>query len=628
MQLAVVTDIISHFAGLLRIEIDPPRAWERPDGAPRWHLSGTTASNGTHHLLSPDAPTPTPSAPFLITAADSSHDPHLKTWTGNYTRLSHGPMPPLAHVSPLPPLPVCPFGGMSVAGDGGTETATNVKVIWNGPDQAIVDDHQVNMLIGNTAYVDHLAGSLPFASLANVEPLIEEAYAAIPSDVPQLGLSDSQELPLVQSYEEGLATGQSSQAATLHQGTTVDGILTSGDGSPLPATLPTTTLPSAENVAYGQTVVLGHDTAANAAVVVDTSAAPLTTIVQGNAYAIDLIVQSNVVQNEDALATSGAPDLATLVGANSVHNTATFTQLPNVVAGTVTGTLGQAMTVNVVHGNLYDVNAITQQNVLLNNTLYVGTPSVDHYYAVLGGNGQENALTVTHDGPTYDILVVLGNSYQGNVVYQENVLSSNNEVGVAFSPSASAGETLQTGGDTITNQASIATIGAPRWQAESGGLQAFVQDLLKNGDAAKLFPGLPAYGANVQVTIVTGNYYQMNLESQTNVVANSTRTLADLTKGAAAPQQVIAGVDTLSNAATIVAAHALDGQYVNGKAYETAMLVQTNLVDTHASTSAAASPAALVPDLVPFLDPSHAADVGPSAPTTLAAHDAHHAAFA
>lgn len=617
MQLGVITEIITHFVGLLHVAPDAERNGAHPDGAPYGRGPGYAPTpHGHSHGPLPQLD-PAATRPLLDAVQQGEPDGHFARWIVKAHSVAqkghHDPVPIKPYEMP-PPAPMA--GG---AGGDGLADDSGVHVRWLGPDQAVIDDHQVNMLIGDTSYVDHVAGALPIPADVQLESLIQTAYAVVPAGVPSLGTSASQELTIVKSFEDGLASGTTPAAGTLTVGTFVDGAATSADGTPIAPSLPVTTFdfdtPTATNIAQAQAIVLGHDTAANAALIVDTSAAPLTMIVEGNAYSANIIVQANVVQNIDQVAVSGAPDLGAIFDANSIHNTATFAELPYVVSGTATGSLAQTYAVTVVNGDLYDVNTVTQQNVLYNDSLYVGTPKTDHYYAVLGTDGQENALYVTHDGPSYDVLIVRGSSYQVNEILQENVLSSNNTIGVAFNPDNGASDMLKAGGNTISNQASIEVIGAQGWQPTTPDLQAFVQSLMASGEASGALPALPSYGSDVTVTVVEGNYYQLNLISQTNVVANSTSALADLTKaGAGTPGTVLAGVDTLSNAATIVSAHALDTQYVSGQQYSMSMLVQTNIVDAHATTSGA-SPAALSPDLVPFLDSANVSDVGTLPPS-------------
>ena len=419
------------------------------------------------------------------------------------------------------------------------------------------------MLIADTSYVDHLAGEpLPIPTGSAIVDMISQAYAPIADHgAPVLGNSDAKEIPILQAYENALPSSATSTAHGILPGTWVDGVHTSSDGSTVPLTLPVTSLdftpPTANDVPLGQTIVTGHDIAGNVALIQDTSAAPLTTIVEGNAYHCDLIVQTNVVQNIDAIATNAPGGFASALaaGGDVVHNTAHFEQLPAVVSTTISGEFAQSWNVQVVNGDFYDVNAVTQQNALINNTLYVGTPETDHYFAVLGGNTQLNQFEFTHEAPVYDLLIVLGNSYTANAIYQENVLLNDTKAGVVFSPTNEGGDSLIAGHDTVTNDAAIADFGTTQWNSTTPELQALVHSLVADGNAAHGFPGIESLGTTVNVMIVTGNYYDLNLISQTNVVSNSSNVLADFTKaGLNVPTSLTLGHDTLTNSAAIVSA--------------------------------------------------------------------------
>ncbi|WP_158811698.1 hypothetical protein [Beijerinckia sp. L45] len=631
MQIGAVTDIITHFVGLLHLDIDPDREWSKPDGSGRDGQNSQTSleqlRSGQHH---PDMAT-AGSSPSYVPATRQHDDlvPRLPKIAAHPLLVK----PHLPHLHLQPPPDAAPDAPQAGAGgDGGYSVdAQSASSDWHGADQGVVDVHQVNMLIANASYVDHFDGGLlpmPYGTPV-VHDMIDQAYAVIPADAPGLGQTDSQEVVTFKSFGDSLAVGSTSSADSLHFGTTVDGVLVSSDGSPAALTLPVTTvdttLPTADGVPLGQTIVTGSNIAGNEALISDTSATPITTIVMGNEVHADLIVQSNVVQNIDSLATASstfAQDL--LTGGNTVQNTAHFEQLPLTFSTNVSGDLGTNWNVQVVNGDFYDVNAVTQQNVLINDTLYAGAPQTDHYYAVLGGNTQVNQFEVTHDAPTYDLLIVLGNSYTANAIYQENVLLNDATVGVTFSPTNGGADQVLAGHNTVTNDAAISDIGTSGANPMTPDLQHLVQSLATDGDSAAAFPGLPTLGTTINVMLVTGNYYDLNLVSQTNVISNSANVLADFSKaGAGVPASVTTGNNTLTNSAAIVSAGTLGSQYVGGGAYETSMLVQTNLVTAHADTSGT-SPNSLVPELVAFLDTgtTHDAPSSPALPTTTDA--AHH----
>jgi hypothetical protein len=318
-----------------------------------------------------------------------------------------------------------------------------------------------------------------------------------------------------------------------------------------------------------------------------------------------MVIQTNVVENIDTIVTNNIAAVSS--GADVVHNVAHFEQLPDVISTTVSGSLGQTWNVQVVNGDYYDVSTITQTNYLVNNTLYVGTPSTDHYYATLGSNTQLNALTITNDAPSFDLVVVLGNSYSASLIYQSNVLLNNAQVGVAFASGNNGADTVSTGQNTVTNEASIAEYGATQWSHAPSMVQSVLQALANGGAMSALFPAASLTG-NVNVLVVTGDYYQLDLISQTNVVSNSANVLADMTTaGAGVPATVTTGQDILANSAAIVSAGALNSESVAGTAYQTAMLVQSNIITTQTAVNAGGS--AFIAELTNYLSPDHLHDV-------------------
>jgi hypothetical protein len=627
MQIAAITEIITHFVGLMHLHVEPLRQWDRPDGGPDEYRRGQEVQAPTPHSEFSHRADETPLIPIRLPKISTVDDHLLKV---PKVAIHAAPHLPESHLGPThyePPL------SPDVSPGGGGDFSISQYQEWHGADQTVVDAHQVNMLIADVSYVDHAIGSIPFASDASLQHLIDQAHAVIPASNPTLGGSDTAEVVRFKTFEDGLAAC-SNHADTLADGTWTNGVMSSTDGSPVPLSVPVSDLiqagQSADGIALGRSIILGHDIAANESLIVDTSAAPLTTVVMGNAYSADLIVQSNVIQGAFSVATNALDAFlpAAINDGDTASNVAHFQHLDAVVSGTVSGSLGQSWNVQVVDGNFYDVNASTQVNVTINDVTFSGAQQSDHYAAVLGGNTQLNQFQLIHDAPSYDLLIVLGNSYVANTIYQENVLLDDGKVGVQFAAAEGPGTSSQgiaVGHDTTTSEASITSYGKSVWNPASRDLENLVKSLVQQGDGAPAYPQIDSIGTTINVMIVTGDYYHLNLVSQTNVVANGVLALADLsTAGVDVPTTVSAGQNTLANSAAIVTAGSLNAQYIGGHAYETSMLVQSNIVQAHADLTSS-SPHTLVPELVAFLDMGFAATghgSAHSAPTTVEAH--HH----
>ena len=416
------------------------------------------------------------------------------------------------------------------------------------------------------------------------------------------------------------------------QGTTVDGANTSTDGTPQGVTLPdvtTNALTQAASVIdagshtpvvpLGVEIVTGGNVAANAALIVDTSAVHLGQVVLGNSYHADLIVQTNVVStsNNVALTNADAHPSASLAAAvvnsdDTVSNTAHFSSGPLDISGVMNTSLATGWSLNIVHGDFYDIQTITQQNVLINDNVYVGTPQTDHYEAILGGNVQGNLFQLVHDGPSYDLLIVEGNSYTASLISQTNVFLGENATGVTL-PSGSADAHVASGGNSVTNEASIYDASSNAAQPLTGDLAAFAQELLSSGGTsapAGADLNLPGLGGPLNILLVTGDYYDLNVISQVNVVSNNSVVNANLSAlSAGTPAQIETGANTLANSATIVTAAGQSSNFVGGQAYDSALLVQANLISSQTNTQVVSADA-LVPQLTAFLsnEADHPAD--------------------
>ena len=622
MQVGGITEIIMHFVGLLHIDLDPERVWERVEGSAKIAIAPFDAVDGR-------SPSPPP-ADIALDPAGATTLPHAQTDADSPLRFDHLKYHPLAghpfHAQPpSPPIHLVPPDLPAGGGGGGDGADSGLQASYPVPDEIVADVHQANMLIADNVMVDR-TGAWAEASSAtglHLQHMIDISEAAGAQVGVPFGSSASTLVAGVDAHADQIF-GSHPDMSVMTPGTTVDGISTSSDGSPGAVAFPDAVLNAltqasaliaagntATAVPFGISVETGGNTVANAAVIVDTSAAHLDQIVMGNAYHADIIVQDNVVSTIDNLAlvqseasSAGALTAVLSNALDTIHNTAHFEAGPLDVSGVVTASLGAGWSVNIAQGDFYDIQTITQQNVLINDNVYVGTPQTDHYQAVLGGNIQGNGYELIHDGPSYDLLIVMGNSYTGTFISQTNVLLAHNATGVTL-PSDPSDTTIAAGGNVVTNEASIYDASNSATQPLSADVSALAQELLaSNGTQIPAgtnlaFPGL---GGPLDILLVTGNYYSLNVISQTNVVANSGVVDADLSKVlAGTPTTVVTGANTLQNSAAVVTvAGQSTANYVGGQAYDSAFLVQANVVSTQAQTQFV-QPSALVPELAAFL---------------------------
>ena len=622
MQVGGITEIIMHFVGLLHIDLDPERIWERVEGSAKITTAPFDAFDGR-------SPSPLP-ADIALDPAGPMGLPHGQTDAESPLRFDHLKYHPLTghpfHAQPtLPQIHLLPPDLSAGSGGDGGYSDSGLQVSYPVPDEIVADVHQANILIADNVMVDRAsawAEASPATGL-HLQHMIDVSETAGAQVGVPFGASAGTLVTSVDAHADQIF-GPHPDMNSLTPGTTVDGISTSADGSPGAVTFPDALLNAltqasaliaadgtATGVPFGVSVETGGNTVANAAVIVDTSAAHLDQIVMGNAYHADIIVQENVVSTIDNLTlvqsgASSAGALSTVLSnaLDTIHNTAHFETGPLDVSGVVNASLGAGWSVNIVQGDFYDIQTITQQNVLINDNIYVGTPQTDHYQAVLGGNIQGNGYELIHDGPSYDLLIVMGNSYAATFISQTNVLLAHNATGVTL-PSDPSGTTIAAGGNVVTNEASIYDAANNATQPLPAEISALAQELAaSNGTQIPAgtdlsFPGL---GGPLDILLVTGNYYDLNVISQTNIVANNGVVDADLSKVATGtPATVMTGANTLQNSAAVVAvAGQSTANYVGGQAYDSAFLVQANVVSTQTQTQVV-QPSTLVPELAAFL---------------------------
>src|SRR5690606_39008789 len=130
-----------------------------------------------------------------------------------------------------------------------------------------------------------------------------------------------------------------------------------------------------------------------------------------------------------------------------------------------------------------------------------------------GGNISMNATGITYMGNTYDLMLIGGNLYDINYISQLNILSDHDLFGAYGDMPGNVG-TIEAGGNVLWNQAAITRIGASEWQQGVPSPYSDTMAQLDKGNAIMPkalasetnFEGL----ANLKVLYVTGKVYDIN----------------------------------------------------------------------------------------------------------------------
>jgi hypothetical protein len=582
---------------------------------------------------------------------------------------------------------------------GSGQTGPYTVEIVSGGNDKIIALHQINTLQDVDLAFGTASGMGPLPTDAGIADLVHHAVSGIP-DVLQPP-SDSTALPLaVTQLEEAIATQRAtdpsepaqsseaapspaldapaaeaerqptsaahpSEAATTSQGdggSATEVRVVQADNLPLvPAGIylngesadqSTAPQPSAGGIATpagpapgADVEQLGGNTSINAASVIDANEATKTLVVCGDFVSTQVIVQQNLLADADHAAVT-ASTLLTTVSAddNQTDNWASFVhQTLDDDAARGPGDAGLHVRIEIASGDLYDIKAFAQTNWLSDSDVRSETSVTSSSLLVTGANGQVN-LAIAMDLPSYDLIVVQGHYHVANWIIQTNILHDADDVALTQSKTPSDGPgslVLSTSQNTLINVASITSIG----ESESSSIPSDIQDLL---DSIREGGAIPAQAwwslagsaqASFHVLVVTGNYYDINVVSQTNVVDDQDRGAVEIAPpgpgpavpatldldipvkpGAEAPvltpdtvaplssATVSTGSNTLINEAQIVDYGPSTALFVGGNHYQDSILIQANFV-TSGDTLVQNDPTALVPELVAFTDPTEDAGV-------------------
>ncbi|GEP54691.1 hypothetical protein [Reyranella soli] len=258
--------------------------------------------------------------------------------------------------------------------------------------------------------------------------------------------------------------------------------------------------------------------------------------------------------------------------------------------------------VDRINGDYYDVNLVKQLNVLQDNDKVQVTAS-DHFkFWTTGENGQDNVAIVDHGGTQYDLVIVTGDYFGANWIFQTNILLNSDYVLVNAGQGGAGSETVSTGANWLLNSAALVDLGGPGKELTPD-MQALISALQNGTSTMDLANGfvVPGDGSGtMNVLFITGNYYDLNVLEQINVVSDSDVVMQTLQNGEAG--YVATGANELANKALMVDLGPLGGQYVGGTQYAEATLVQTNIIAQSADVVPAPSavvlgdPAKLAPE--------------------------------
>ena len=520
--------------------------------------------------------------------------------------------------SPTILQPISPgYGG---SGGGGSE---HIKIVYqDGGEQSEVQTHQFNNMYDDDALVGTNNTNLLVALNAEADHAITQmivgADAAVPSDWYAPHTTDA--LPVfVAAHDQAWADRDgTADPHSVTPGYYLNGVLqdpapTPPDQLPAPDPIPAPDL----GHGLGQWALDGGNTASNGAYIVDLSDSARTMLVMGDYFKTDAIFQTNSYMDNDHIMVGGIGSNIT-TGGDQATNIADFVQHPGVYASMPSYFAGPNWTVDVVHGNYFDVRALVQSNYLSDDDVTMQSSTSTHYEIHAGQNELGNFVLINDGDFNYDLIIV-GGSYHGmNLIYQNNILYNNDTVwatGNGIDPN----QTISTGGNQLTNTATIENYGGDNFQPWNSSLGDLINSI--SGGATELDPSfgqlIAGNGGTFHILYVTGDYYDVNAIWQTNIVSDANMAIqlqgypSSVTAGyygdGMATQNVVTGANVLSNDAAIVDVGNTN-TYVMGQTYGDSILVQADLATQDSDHVTQSSPQALVPEVIAFLGQDDASD--------------------
>jgi hypothetical protein len=534
----------------------------------------------------------------------------------------------LPHPSPLP----------SLAGD----LPDRAEITYQGGgDQELLDLKQVNALVNdNQLNADpQVVAAVQAESAQALTSMLHAANSAMPANL-AFDQSDTTSLKaFVDSHDQNAAqiisaegpysfqSGQFVNGAAptdpsldVHQPTTdafktIDAAVTAGlNGSGVVA-------PTGNGLEHpSDTISVGGNIAVNNSTLVDVAGATTQLLVLGNYYQTKEIVQTNVITQSEHL--DAGPSGSVSVAPNIVQNIADFSDKYTPGENSGTSDPGFHLSVDVLNGSFLDIHSLVQTNYLSNNDVIFRTSQAGESQVITGSNALVNQSMFQNLSAKYDLIVAEGNYHQADFIFQTNVLLDSNHV--SLNDTTAGSQSIAAGADTAINDGSIVDLGNHNFL--SAGLLglSFAQTLAAQEgsvDAATFANLFPHLGGNINVLLVTGDYYDVNYIVQTNIVSDvNAVTLATGHGGGhgGADLSVVTGHDQTVDYAQIIDAGSSNSPYLGGHYYNDMILIQTNITSDGEKISGN-DPNQLAPEIVAFTNAAedHQQNAGHSVTPTL-----------
>ncbi|MBB4569538.1 hypothetical protein [Rhizobium leucaenae] len=342
--------------------------------------------------------------------------------------------------------------------------------------------------------------------------------------------------------------------------------------------------PNSLNIEAGSNIV------ANLVNIVDTNVISHVMAVMGDYHSIDAISQSYIYSDNDKVdGILGNDDQSSQSALTIGRNIAVFqhSEFQTTASPEHSDDGNPAFPsfwrVSVIEGDVSFLHWTEQYNFLSDNDTMRVTTTGAETTLLTGGNTLVDLASYFGLGMQYDLMIVGGHAFDINSISQISVLYDNDVVSTT-----QAGEHVQTGGNLLWNLASINNVGlSDRFTT----MPDFVNDTVKNiQDHTSEIPDGLAHDPNfagqeaLNVLYITGNFFDVNVVKQINVVGDSDIVHQVANDVVANNQNATVSIDTGSNALVNIASitdydSVGHTTYLAGNLYSDTVLIQGGLVD-------------------------------------------------
>jgi hypothetical protein len=351
-----------------------------------------------------------------------------------------------------------------------------------------------------------------------------------------------------------------------------------------------------------QKLTLGSNFSVNDAAVISDSGLCGSMLVLGNSYQTDAIFQTNVLAQTNHLEVVPGGEGGINMIPDTVQNIADISTTGGIEGPWIAG--GPLnWQIQILHGSLYDVKAMSQINYISDNDVISQTQSFGYSLILAGSNEQFNSVDFQSPMGQWDLIVVEGSYHRLDMINQTNVVLDMNYASQGWTGSNgdSGTQGIDAGNNTLLNDASITYFGATGSLGTSESMLALAAALGKEQtpDSSLIASAFPNLMGTINVLYVQGDYYDVNYLSQTNIISDADVAAQLLTTQGNGGQSMSTGGNMAVNAATMVDAGSLTTPYVQGASYSDTLLIQTNIIATD-SKVVTNDPAKLAPEVVAF----------------------------